>query len=120
MNDKKRLPKKHRLKTHIPYWEHAAIGIKSFEFRKNDRGFAPGDVLVLAEWNQQKELFTGREATTSVRYILYEGFGIPEGFCIMGLGPLKVTMNDKDGNERLIGMSPNYEERMTEDESSTD
>lgn len=37
----------HVLKTAAPFWDAQAIGIKNFEIRFNDRGFATGDTLEL-------------------------------------------------------------------------
>ena len=41
----------HVLKSWIPYFEQVANGEKLFEIRKNDRGYAVGDALVLRRYN---------------------------------------------------------------------
>jgi hypothetical protein len=41
----------HELKTHPQYFARLADGSKTFEIRKNDRGYQAGDVLVLREYN---------------------------------------------------------------------
>jgi len=46
-------PRVHRLKTVDPYFTDVAVGRKTFEVRKNDRGFRVGDVLVLEEWHPE-------------------------------------------------------------------
>jgi hypothetical protein len=59
---------------------------KTFEWRKNDRGFEVGDTLWLREWEPTSGKYTGREIKRSVAYILSGSlFGIPEGYCIMSL-----------------------------------
>ena len=40
----------HELKIWPQYFDAIASGIKTFEVRKDDRGFAVGDTLVLKEW----------------------------------------------------------------------
>lgn len=57
----------------------ATIGFqKSFEYRKNDRGFCEGDYL---------ELVCGAiRCLFHVDYIMYGGqYGIPEGYCVMSI-----------------------------------
>lgn len=85
--------KKHELKIWPSYFDAVASGIKTFEWRKNDRDFAVGDQLVLREWNPalatgvcgQLYAYTGRELTATVCYKAEGVFGIPEGWCILGL-----------------------------------
>lgn len=44
----------HELKTWPCYFEHVTSGNKTFEIRKNDRGFQSGDTVVLREWDPAK------------------------------------------------------------------
>ena len=46
---------KHELKIWPQYYARVADGSKTFEIRENDRGFQPGDTVILKEWNPQKE-----------------------------------------------------------------
>lgn len=41
----------HDLKIYPQYYCRVADGSKTFEVRKNDRGFQPGDIVVLHEFN---------------------------------------------------------------------
>ncbi len=76
----------HDLKTWKPYFQHELSGWKKFEYRKNDRDFKLGDVLTLLEYDQTAEKPTGRKIVAHVEYIVYgPDFGIPEGYCIMGI-----------------------------------
>jgi hypothetical protein len=77
----------HDLKSWTVAFEPMVEGIKRFELRKNDRGYERGDRLNLREWNQDTG-YTGRELLVSVTWILKEGFGLPEGYCIMSINPL--------------------------------
>jgi hypothetical protein len=77
----------HRLKTWPEFFLPIAEGEKTFEVRKNDRGFRLGDVLVLREFCPVGGTFTGREERRLVVYILEGGqFGIEAGHCVLGLG----------------------------------
>lgn len=60
-------------------------GIKTFEFRKNDRHFMRGDRLILREYQNLTETYTGREIHCNIPYILTGGFGLPEGYVVMSL-----------------------------------
>lgn len=44
---------KHELKIWPQYYCRVADGSKTFELRKNDRGFQPGDTVRLREWDDQ-------------------------------------------------------------------
>lgn len=88
----------HELKTWSKPFEKILSGAKTFEFRKNDRGFMNGDTLVLKEYNLLYDTYSGREVTAIVTYILTGGFGLPEDYCIMSI---KVT-STKTGEDKWI------------------
>jgi hypothetical protein len=48
---------KHELKIWPQYYCRVEDGSKTFEVRKNDRGFQPGDEVILQEYNPEKEGF---------------------------------------------------------------
>jgi hypothetical protein len=79
----------HELKTWIDYFSLVANGEKTFELRKNDRGFLAGHELLLREYDKDKELYTGRKLLRRITFILQgdkaEELGLKKGFCIMGL-----------------------------------
>lgn len=86
--------KTHELKTWPSFFEAVERGTKTFECRKNDRDFAPGDTLILKEYDPAKEVaidewkFTGRTLTRTVGFVVYGGiFGIARGHCVMSLLP---------------------------------
>ena len=60
----------HELKSWPEFFVPVAIGVKPFEVRKDDRGFQVGDLLLLREWNPNREEYTGRELRRWVTYIL--------------------------------------------------
>jgi len=72
--------KTHELKTLPRYWEAVWAGVKTFEVRRNDRGFEIGDELSLVN------MATGQAIRRKVTYVLHGGqFGIEPGFVVMGI-----------------------------------
>lgn len=103
--------KTHELKTWPTYFEAVADGRKTFEARRDDRGYEIGDVLHLREWSpepvrhvsttndeyvgttafresisREPRGYTGRELRVEVTYIMRgpSRFGVEAGFVIMG------------------------------------
>lgn len=60
-------------------------GYKSFEIRKNDRGYQVGDDIVLREYDKELAELTGREIRVSIIYFLADYPGIEPGYCILGI-----------------------------------
>lgn len=83
----------HKLKTIQPYFNEVKEGKKTFELRKNDRGFKQGDLLILEEFDPELGYdagYTGKAFVVRVEYLL-EGFdGIEEGYCILGVKKSKL------------------------------
>lgn len=79
--------KQHELKTHPKFFLDIVNGIKPFEFRRDDRGFEVGDMLILREWEPETEEYTGFVKEVFITYILRhsEFSDVPDGFCIMGI-----------------------------------
>lgn len=78
---------KHELKTWPQYFCRVEDGSKTFEVRKNDRGYQPGDIVVLREWDPtlvkkrddnpmgydewtEARAYTGNVLTFTVGYVL--------------------------------------------------
>ena len=76
----------HELKTWKEYFEEVFNGRKTFEVRKNDRNFKKGDIIILQEWDNETQDYTGRQMARGVSYILQGGqFGIENGFVVMAM-----------------------------------
>ncbi|MDU7365400.1 DUF3850 domain-containing protein [Clostridium sp.] len=91
----------HELKIYPQYFSEVLSGNKTFELRKNDRGFEVGDVLILKEFTPgiydstrtekvavQTKGYTGKEIKKVISYIYKgceNGLGLRSGFCILGL-----------------------------------
>ena len=83
----------HELKTWPEFYRCLESGEKTFELRKDDRGFRAGDVLRLREWRRLRVVdgvaegeYTGREMRRTVTYVL-SGFGLERGYVALGLSP---------------------------------
>lgn len=102
---------KHELKIWPQYFCRVADGSKTFEVRKNDRGFQPGDIVVLREWNPEKQVldehpmghdvsygdYTGRQLDFNIGYVL----PIDAERVVFSLLPLTHTgpSRDREGKE---------------------
>lgn len=76
----------HELKLAPEWFDDVAFGIKTFEIRKDDRGYAVGDILRLREWEDGG--YTGFEVRVRISSILTaEQFpqGLREGYVILSI-----------------------------------
>lgn len=78
---REREQKIHQIRIGTSYFEDACSNEKSFELRKNDRGYKEGDILELMEFIDGRN--TGRMVQKLVTYILEDYTGLEEGYCIM-------------------------------------
>ena len=65
-----------------------AEGRKLFEYRKDDRRFNVGDILILLEFDpngSDKGEFTGRGLRAKVTYTVRNEPGVPDGYVVMSL-----------------------------------
>ena len=75
--------KQHELKIVASDYEDVISGKKSFELRKNDRGYKQGDSLKMLEFKDGKH--TGRMIDADIIYMLEDYTGLTEGYCILGI-----------------------------------
>ena len=79
----------HCLKTWPPLFEDVLRNKKTFEYRKNDRNFHPGDAILLQEYDPQHiaDPYTGKVIEILVLNVWSGGRkeipGLPENYCIM-------------------------------------
>lgn len=97
----------HELKTLPQYWDAVQRGDKTFEVRRDDRGFQRGDILKLIRHSGQNVAYrqdlpcagagnryekSSYTLTRRISYILTGGqFGIEPGYVVMGLAPVEAT-----------------------------
>ncbi|MFN8296770.1 MAG: DUF3850 domain-containing protein [Chitinophagales bacterium] len=59
---------------------------KQFDVRKDDRGFAVGDTLLLQGWNKNLQKNTEHKIKALITYILPGGqYGIQKGYVVLGI-----------------------------------
>jgi hypothetical protein len=82
----------HELKTWPGAFEPTRLGKKTAEFRKDDRGFKVGDLLLLREWRPDRGQYTGLSALFEVTDIQWGPlWGIPEGYVMMSIAPRRIV-----------------------------
>lgn len=79
--------KVHDVKLGITFFDDVKTGRKTFELRKNDRGYKEGDIIVMHEYKDGTT--TGRTIEKKIVYMLEDFTGLEDGYCILGLGEVK-------------------------------
>lgn len=89
--------KSHELKTDPDMFDAVTDGEKTFEIRRDDRGYEVGDELILRrtkhtglDMSKGAPLeYEGGFWTVAVTHVLRgPAYGLAEGWCIMSIGPL--------------------------------
>lgn len=84
--------KHHELKILPEYFQEVLEGIKTFEYRLNDRDYKQGDYVILREWDGKRSVegtYTGREIKALIGYVL----PVNTSYCVFSL--MKVGENKK-------------------------
>lgn len=84
--------KVHDVKLGATFFDDVKTGRKTFELRKNDRGYKEGDTIVLHEYKDGTT--TGRTITKKIVYMLKDFTGLEDGYCILGLGEVEETLRE--------------------------
>jgi hypothetical protein len=78
--------KVHELKVLPKYFRPLQKGEKTFEIRKDDRGYMLGDILVLRGWcAKEKRFYCVAPIVRRVCYITHFFAGLKAGYCVLGL-----------------------------------
>ncbi len=86
MADQPQTTEEHWLKTWIEFWPALESGAKTFEVRRNDRGFRVGDTLVLECFDPETQTRLAiKPIVKRVTYILDDYSGLVPGYVVMGL-----------------------------------
>lgn len=81
----------HDLKCLAVYFDALESGEKTFDVRRDDRGYQKGDTLRLTRWDSSKNHYTRprRIMERRIVYILTGGqFGIEPGYIVMSVEPI--------------------------------
>jgi len=84
---------RHSLKCAPEHYTSLLFGLKTFEFRKNDRNFKVLDELLICEFDPEQNEYTGRNALFVITHLLDSDTlrslpsagSFPKGFVIMSL-----------------------------------
>jgi len=86
------MSKIHILKSWPQFFAPISEGTRTHELRRNDRGFAVGDMLVLREFEPQSQHYTGRECraeitsmTSFAQPCAVSGEALNADFCILSI-----------------------------------
>lgn len=77
------MSKIHELKILPKYYEPVLHKLKTFEIRKNDRGFAVGDELILKEFEPIKAEYTGRQIRQEICFIT--DYAQSDNYVVLGI-----------------------------------
>lgn len=100
----------HVLKTWNPYFEALWDKSKTFEVRKDDRGFEVWDTLLLRETVMETGEYTGRLINAQVTYILRDSQLLPDGMVVMA-----IAERDRGGMYGLTGKAHEVRQRQDEE-----
>lgn len=76
------MTKCHELKVLPAFFTAVSQGTKTFELRKDDRGFEVGDRLRLREWDGE---YSGRSINCKVTFILRDFPGLEPSYVILNI-----------------------------------
>lgn len=77
--------KRHKLKIIEPYYSAVRSGEKTFEIRKNDRGFEVGDTLILSPYCSEKKHYIAHKPTILKKVVYITNYNQKHGIVIMGI-----------------------------------
>jgi hypothetical protein len=77
----------HELKTWPTHLDAIWVGRKTLELRRDDRGFAAGDLLRLQEWDPSTRTYGRRLVLARVTHVLRDApeFGLAPGYCALSI-----------------------------------
>ena len=78
-----RMSTEHELKILPVHFRNVLSGVKTFEIRKNDRGFKVGDSIILNEW--VTDGYTGAKTRVEITCMYETIEGIESGYCVLGI-----------------------------------
>lgn len=111
----------HELKILPEYFKAIVDGSKTFELRKNDRGFKVRDKLILREYGicEGVKGYSGQKITKEISYILEGGqYGLEEGYVILALGEYKEMGNITDKEIDAFGKFTDEQKKIIKEQYS--
>ena len=78
----------HDLKCWPVHYSPLVTGVKTFDVRKNDRGYHTGDTILMREWNPVTGKYTDRMILLEITYILFADGdikGLETGYVVLAV-----------------------------------
>lgn len=97
----------HEIKTEKQYFERVMSSEKTFEIRRDDRGYQTGDVVVMNEVDRRNSATlreTGRSVRVRIKYVSH--YQQKEGWCVWGFEMLSDNVSAWVGNEAVEPIAP--------------
>jgi len=81
------MSERHTLKTVQPFFDKIRMGLKTFEYRKDDRNYCEGDILELCEYDNKTNTFSGEHIDVIVTFTMrtQDFLPVPSGYVIMSI-----------------------------------
>lgn len=88
--------KEHIVKSETDYFSQLWRGQRAFEVRRNDRGYAVGDIIVFQEYDRVNGAYSDREERRRISFILPADtrLGLMPGYCVLGLTAVPPGLSD--------------------------
>lgn len=104
----------HCLKIWPEHFQQVLSGAKPFEIRKDDRGFAVGDLVCLREFEPATQDYTGRELQRRISCITRSAgpVALLDGLVVLGLEDARGLGDTAKELERLVGLLRQLAERL--------
>ena len=85
---------KHELKTWPEHYRNVVSGAKKVEIRSEaDRSFKVDDILLLREYINETQQYTGNQTTVKVTHCLRGGPWLPDGFVALSVSHIAIGMD---------------------------
>lgn len=81
-------PNVHDLKTWSGFFWQVQRGVKPFELRKNDREYQAGDILILRDYDQEAQCYTGHVLVAVVTCVIDDATFLQPGYVALGIQAL--------------------------------
>lgn len=73
----------HELKIYPEHYKNVMLGIKKVEVRLNDRNYQENDILLLNEYDPNKQKYTGSQVIRKVDFIVKDVAGLAPDYVVM-------------------------------------
>lgn len=109
------MSKPHEVKCLPEYFQAVKRGDKTFEIRYNDRDYQVGDTLIICEWDNDRQQFTGDRVTRTISYMT--DFEQGPGFEVLGLRSIPSPAEESDAAhfQKLFYETSNHYNRAVDE-----